>query len=282
MIKIENLSKCFGKIHALSSVSLQLEEGVYGLLGPNGSGKTTLLRYLTGIYPDTTHAISFQGMKIRELDDYKSHLGYLPQHFGLFPNLSVMDALKLLGNLKEMKESDLEGEILRCLEAVGLSEKVHSKVKSLSGGMLRRVGIAQAMLGSPMLRFFDEPAAGLDPEERLRFKNLLHRREPNTISLISTHIVEDVEAICDRIIVMKEGKILFTGTQAELMQIAEGFVHLSKESELEDNQAVFLLKRQKHEGEDLVRILSDAPGIGQPVPATVEDGYMRLIHHENR
>lgn len=281
MITIEGLSKSFGKTQALKSVSLTLEPGVTGLLGPNGSGKTTLLRFLTGIYPDTKHTIRFEGKKIQALPAYKRHIGYLPQQFGLFPYLSVMDALHLLANLKELPESGITEEILRCLEQVALADRAYHKVKSLSGGMLRRVGIAQVLMGAPNLRFFDEPTSGLDPEERLRFKNLLSKKEVGVCSLLSTHIVEDIEAVCDRILVLKKGEIRFSGTQSELAEKATGWVYQVAAESFQELDTRIVLRRNTVGGESVIRYLSAEPGTGQVVTPTLEDGYMRLIHFGN-
>lgn len=195
MLTVDNLSKSFGKKTVLDNISVQLTHGVYGLLGPNGSGKTTFMRCIAGIYRYNGRIIT------------PSNVGYLPQKFGAFRELTVYEVLEYFAELKGIPSNRQGKDIHDCLEDVNLWERHSDKVKTLSGGMIRRLGVAQALLGNPELILVDEPTAGLDPEERLRFKNLISQHREDCTILISTHIVEDVEALCDHIIILSHGKI---------------------------------------------------------------------------
>ncbi len=212
MIEFDHVVKKFGKRKALDGVSLRLEKGCYGLLGPNGAGKTTLLRCMLGLYP-------VSGGAVRMGDG--AAVGYLPQKFGVFRELSVRDALYYFACIKKIPKGERDPEISRALSQVNLEDRGRDRVSRLSGGMQRRVGIAQALLGDPDVLIFDEPTAGLDPEERARFKNLVRRAGAGRTVLISTHIVEDVESLCDRVIIMNQGQVLENVTTAEAADFAK-------------------------------------------------------------
>lgn len=207
MLILENVSKKFRKREALKDVSLRMEEGCYGLLGPNGAGKTTLLRCVLGLYPVSSGRISFDGKS--------GEIGYLPQKFGMFQELKVYDMLYYFAAVKKIPAHLRKEEIEKVLKLVNLEDRYGEKVGKLSGGMQRRIGIAQALLGNPKLIFLDEPTTGLDPEERMRFRDIMSEvREGRTI-LLSTHIVEDVEYVCDRVIIMNHGRVLENVTVQE-------------------------------------------------------------------
>ena len=206
LIETEGVTKKFRKKQVLNGVSMKLETGVYGMLGPNGAGKTTLIRCMLGLYP-------ISGGEIRRSAPLH-RIGYLPQQFGMFRELSVYDMLSYFAGLK--KVADREKEIDEALAYVNLSDSKKTRISKLSGGMRRRAGVAQAILGKPALVIFDEPTAGLDPEERRRFKDMLSELKKHSTILFSTHIVEDVEDVCDRIIIMNQGEIIRTGTLDEI------------------------------------------------------------------
>lgn len=207
MLVLENVSKKFRKREALKDVSVQIDEGCYGLLGPNGAGKTTLLRCVLGLYPVSSGRIS--------LDGEPAEIGYLPQKFGMFQELTAYDMLYYFATVKKIPGPLRKSEIEKVLSLVNLEDRTGEKVRKLSGGMQRRIGIAQALLGNPRLIFLDEPTVGLDPEERARFRDIMGEiRKARTI-LISTHIVEDVESVCDRVIIMNHGHILENVTVQE-------------------------------------------------------------------
>lgn len=266
MTEIKNLTKRFGKKTVLNDVSIQLDTGVYGLLGPNGSGKTTLIRCIAGLY-------RYQGQV-----NAPKQIGYLPQKFGAFPELRVGEVMAYFANLKKLPKKQQKQLIDEALEAVHLTERKRSLIRSLSGGMVRRVGVAQALLGDPELVMVDEPTAGLDPEERLRFKNLIAERRKNETILISTHIVEDVETLCDHIIILHEGKVLRQDTPENIRLAATG--HVYRVPEYRQSQLTgdyYLLRKESVEGETCLRILSDTQQLGEPVAPTLEDGYIYLI-----
>lgn len=209
MIVLNDVTKKFKKREALKHVSLSFDKGCYGLLGPNGAGKTTLLRCILKLYHINSGTIS--------INDSNSEIGYLPQKFGLFRELKVYDMLLYFAVMKKIPKNQYNAEIERVLTLVNLEDRSQERVSRLSGGMIRRLGIAQAILGNPSILFFDEPTAGLDPEERMRFKELIGDIAKNKIILISTHIVGDVEALCDRIIIMDKGSVLTNETMEELL-----------------------------------------------------------------
>lgn len=278
MMEIRNLSKKFGKRIALDCVSIELTPGLYGLLGPNGSGKTTLLRHIAKIYPDEGEAIFWDNENIRTKANFNRLIGYLPQKFGAFPYLTLVEFLEIFAELKEIPRKEWKNEINSVLSQVGLMDRAEDKMKSLSGGMVRRMGIAQALLGNPKIQLFDEPTSGLDPEERLRFKNIFSSHRDGSIRILSTHIVEDVDAVCDRIVIIHHGQILFTGTQKELVDFARGFVYEIND-ELSLPEDAFVLKRYNIDGQEKLRVLSELPILsGKMVEPTIEDGYMLHIH----
>ena len=233
-ISMSGLSKVYrGHIQALRNVDLTIEQGMVGLLGPNGAGKTTLMRILAGILRPTSGTLTIAGIDAsrsssdRNRTQIKRLLGYLPQELGMYPDLSAREFLDYIALLKGMdNKQQRQARVEQLLETVALSEVANRKLKTYSGGMKRRVGIAQALLNDPRLLIVDEPTAGLDPEERIRFRNLLSELGGNRIVLLSTHIVEDVAQTCQRLAVLANGQVRFQGTLGELVAAAQGKVWL--------------------------------------------------------
>lgn len=271
MLRIEKLTKNFRKKQVLKDVSCELENGVYGILGPNGAGKTTLFRCVLNMYP-------YQGEIVLGSGDAHANpvIGYLPQKMGVFPNLTVEEQLQYFANLKEIPKANCEAEINRVLELTNLTDVRTVKGRKLSGGMVRRVGIAQALLNHPTLLIFDEPTTGLDPEERMRFKNMLREVGKESIVLLSTHIVEDVEAVCDRILILKEGCVAAYGTQEEISKMADGMVYELRQEEVMAED--YIEKERAADSEMLVRVLTrrklDEQSMQKP---NVEDGYLCIL-----
>ena len=216
-LRLTEVTKSFRDVNAVDHVSGTLGNGVYGLLGVNGAGKTTLMRILCTLIKPTAGEVTWDGQDIFSLGgEYRKLLGYLPQEFGCYPDFTVQDYLYYISSIKGLRPVTAKRRTDVLLEQVGLSQVRHKKMKKLSGGMKRRAGIAQAMLNDPRILILDEPTAGLDPKERIRFRNLLSELAQDRIVLLSTHIVSDVEYIAGEIMLMKDGRIVLSGTPEEL------------------------------------------------------------------
>lgn len=219
----DRVTKQYKNKLAVDRVSFSLKQGVYGLLGANGAGKTTLMRMMCGVLKPDSGEILWDGRTVEE-EAYRDVLGYLPQEFGYYPDFSAMDFLMYLGALKGIPKKQARGKALELLELTDLSPAAKKKIKTFSGGMKQRLGIAQALLNNPKVLVLDEPTAGLDPKERVRFRNLISKLGNDRIVLLSTHIVSDVEHIADVILVMKAGSIIHQGTLKEIIRAIEGKV----------------------------------------------------------
>ncbi|MBR1693290.1 MAG: ATP-binding cassette domain-containing protein [Lachnospiraceae bacterium] len=268
-IVLENVCKSIKGVEILHQVSFELSKGIYGLLGPNGAGKTTLMRCMAGVY-------EIDGGSMHIDKETKDGMGYLPQKFGFHGNLTVYENLEYLAVLKKVKTENLREHILSCIDTVHLTDKKDLKCKKLSGGMLQRLGIAQTLLGKPKCIILDEPTVGLDPEERLRIKQLLGRIGQETILLISTHIVEDLENLCDEILVMNEGSVLRQSSRDELLQEAERRIYQIPAAWEEQIQGEFVILRtlQKN-GEEYYRIACrDEQSLEYEKNVTLEDAYI--------
>jgi len=229
MITVSQLTKTYGrKVHALRGVDLEIGTGMFGLVGPNGAGKTTLMRILAGLLRPTSGKVSVLGNDVtnrRGKLAVKSVLGYLPQELGLYPDLTALEFLEYVALLKGMTDkAEKEKQINETLELVGLTGDARRKMRTFSGGMKRRVGIAQALLGKPQLLIVDEPTSGLDPEERVRLRNLLAEMSARCTVILSTHIVEDVSQSCNDLAVINLGQVLFRGSPGDLIAQARGRV----------------------------------------------------------
>lgn len=205
---IDRVSKQYKNHIAVDRISLKLQKGVYGLLGENGAGKTTLMRMICGILKPTSGTISFDGMDVSE-ESYRSVLGYLPQDFGYYPEFTGLDFLLYMAALKGLTKPQAKQRTTELLQLVSLQNVAKKKIKTYSGGMKQRLGIAQALLSQPALLVVDEPTAGLDPKERVRFRNLMEALGKESVVLLSTHIVSDIEHIADTVLIMKSGKLIY-------------------------------------------------------------------------
>lgn len=212
---IDRLTKQYENKIAVDLVSLQLTNGVYGLLGANGAGKTTFMRMLCGILKPTSGTVTFDGMDVSS-EEYRAELGYLPQDFGYYPDFNGMDFLLYMASLKGLTKTEAKRKSKKLLELVSLSDVAKKKIATYSGGMKQRLGIAQALLNDPKIIILDEPTAGLDPKERVRFRNLIKELGTESIVLLSTHIVSDIEHIADTVLMMKAGQIVFNGSADEI------------------------------------------------------------------
>lgn len=279
-LSLDRLTKHYGNKIAVDCVSATLKPGVYGLLGANGAGKTTLMRMLCAILESTSGEVLLNGKEVTAMGaDYRNVLGYLPQDFGYYPNYTAMEFLMYISALKGIPKKIAMKRSKELLEEVGLSHVANKKVKTFSGGMKQRVGIAQALLNNPDILVFDEPTAGLDPKERVRFRNLLSEYAGDKIVILSTHIVSDIEAIADEVLLMKKGKFVLQGTVQELTEKANGKVWelTVPAKEARKWQAKTTVANLRHEGKEVVlRIISDKKPSEEAVSceATLEDLYL--------
>ena len=221
-LKVDRLTKQYKNKIAVDRLSFSLGKGVTGLLGANGAGKTTLLRMVCGILTPTSGTITYDKVPVSE-ESYRDVLGYLPQDFGYYPEFSGWDFLMYFSALKGLGKKDAKTRTAELLDIVGLSDAAKKRIKTYSGGMKQRLGIAQALINRPEVLILDEPTAGLDPKERVRFRNLIEEIGKNNIVLLSTHIVSDIEHIADKVIMMKSGQIIWQGRWSETNGSLEDF-----------------------------------------------------------
>lgn len=280
-LKTIGLTKKFGRKTAVKNLNLSLSKGVYGLLGANGAGKTTLMRLLCNLMNPTSGRILLNGKDISELGEkYGSLLGYLPQHFGYYPDFTALDFLLYVAALKGLGEKAARKKSKELLEAVGLSRESRHPIKTFSGGMKQRLGIAQAMLNAPHILILDEPTAGLDPKERVRFRNLISAFSRERIVILSTHIVSDLEFIAEEIILMKSGQIVCFGEPREITAEISGQVwECVVPSDCgEEYAAAFhtCSQRNLNSHETVLRIIADRPPMKHAVQVqpNLEDLYL--------
>ena len=278
-LQLDHLTKCYKDFAAVKDVTLTLGGGVYGLLGANGAGKTTLMRMLCGILEPTKGTVRCGGADIARLgEEYRAMLGYLPQDFGCYPDFTGAEFLRYIAALKGLTRAETNRRTAELLDQVGLGDAGRKKLRAYSGGMRQRLGIAQAMLNDPQILILDEPTAGLDPRERVRFRNLIADYAKGRTVLLSTHIVSDVEAIADEILLMKQGRIEEQGTVPQLAENARGKVWTlhTDAATAAKLEAVYTVANLRHEGEgvELRLITADPPAGAQPAPPTLEDVYL--------
>lgn len=280
---LDGLTKTFSSFPAVNNLSYAMDTGVYGLLGVNGAGKTTLMRMLCTLLTPTSGTITWDGQDIFSLGSaYRNLLGYLPQDFGYYPDFSVQDYLLYIASIKGLRPATARQRMQSLLEQVGLTQVRRQKMKKLSGGMKRRAGIAQAMLNNPKILILDEPTAGLDPKERIRFRNLISELAENRLVLLSTHIVSDVEYIADQILLMKDGSLVHHGTSQQLLaaaptQVWTCTVPRAQADQLLHQYPVVNLKTLP-QGVQL-RVLSQTPPTPEAHPAemTLEDLFLHYF-----
>ena len=280
-ISIEHLNKNYGKQNVLKDISLHIPIGMYGMLGENGAGKTTLMRILATLSEPTTGMVEINGIDIKGKRNQKI-IGYLPQEFSIYPNMTVYSALDYLGILAELPNNIRKRRINELLKQVNLEHEKNKRFKNLSGGMKRRFGIAQALLNDPKILIIDEPTAGLDPEERLRFYNLLSELAVERIILLSTHIASDIEATCSKAAVLSSGTVVFEGQIEKLLQLGNGKVYTTTilQNELNQFKQKYRVISIYQNGINVsCRFLSNAAPKKEWVSCqpTIEDSYMYLL-----
>ncbi|SCI32571.1 Uncharacterized ABC transporter ATP-binding protein YbhF [uncultured Flavonifractor sp.] len=266
---------------ALKGLSLDLRSpSLVGLLGPNGAGKSTLMKLLVAALLPTTGSILVDGQPLTRVErQLKARLGYLPQDFGLFDELTVEQFLDYMAALKGLRGS--RAVIRQVIRSVNLEEKARAKIRTLSGGQRQRVGIAQALLGDPELLILDEPTVGLDPEERIHFRNLFSQAAQDRLVLLSTHIIEDIQSVCGQLVVINRGQVLFSGTPEALIQTATGHVGIFWEKDAAQEDGLHITARVNTGQGVRCRAVADVlPPFAQPSDPTLEDAYLYLISQE--
>ncbi len=279
-LQLIDLTRQFGKFTAVDHLNLTVENGVYGLLGINGAGKTTLMRMICTLLKPTEGQILCNGRDIFEMDgDYRKLLGYLPQDFGFYPDFTVAEYLSYIAAIKGLRPGTAKRRIKELLPQVGLQKAAHKKMKTLSGGMKRRAGIAQAMLNDPKILILDEPTAGLDPTERVRFRNLISELSRERIIILSTHIVSDVEYIANEIWLMKDGQLMQQGTLEDIIASSKVSVwscHVPQQAAAKLMKG-YKVSNMKSEGKITeLRVISPTPPLENalPVEPTLEDVFL--------
>lgn len=280
-LTINKLTRQFGSKTAVNQLSMSLTPGVYGLLGANGAGKTTLMRMICGVLNPTSGSISLDGHSIQSLDaNYLTMLGYLPQDFGYYPDFTAKEFMYYIAALKGIDEKKAKTKIDTLLDMVSLSDVQNKKIRTFSGGMKQRLGIAQAVINDPEILVLDEPTAGLDPKERVRFRNLISDFSTDKVVILSTHIVSDVEYIADTILVMKNGSLMLSGSVGDVINSIRGMVwqYTAPEKAAENIIATYCVANLRHldGGNVELRIVCDSKPIdgALSVDPTLEDLYL--------
>lgn len=277
-LKIDRLTKQYENKIAVDRISLTLKKGIYGLLGANGAGKTTLMRMMCGILKPTSGEVKFNGIDVSH-EDYRDALGYLPQDFGYYPEFTAMEFLCYMASLKGLTKHRAKEKSVELLELVSLADLAKQKIKTFSGGMKQRLGIAQAMLNNPKILILDEPTVGLDPKERVRFRNIISQLGKERIVLLSTHIVSDVENIASTILVMKDGQLIHSGHLEEIIRVIDGkvFECIVDSQTAENLTSVYTISNLRQENDKIFLrlVCSKKPCENATcVKATLEDLYL--------
>ncbi len=285
-LRLMNIEKKYKEKVAVEDMNYTFTQGVYGLLGENGAGKTTLMRMICGVLQPTQGKVLCDDMEITQMGGaYRSLLGYLPQDFGYYQDFTAYRFLQYMAALKAIPKKEADRKIEELLEMVGLADERNKKLKTFSGGMIRRVGIAQALLNDPQILILDEPTAGLDPKERVRFRNVISSLGKNRIVILSTHIVSDIEYIADEILIMKAGRIIKNGTNEALVRDKEVCVWkcIVEEMEVERFQSNYIVSNLRpHEDKVELRIVSEECPMQDAImqEVTLEDVYLYYAQKE--
>jgi len=282
MLLVDRVTKTYGSFTALEDITIAFTGGVYGLLSPNGSGKTTLIKMLATLLFPTSGSILWDGMDIGRLGErYREIIGYLPQHFGVYKNQSPRQFLHYLAALKGMDRAAAARKVPELLELVSLGNVKDVKMRKFSGGMIQRIGIAQALLNDPRILILDEPTAGLDPKERVRFRNLISELSKDRIVILSTHIVSDIETIANRVIMLKDRRLLCNDSPSGICRTLGGKVFETREMDA-IGQPVFPLSQRQEDGRTVVRFVCETgcPAAARPVEPNLEDVFLYVYRDQ--
>jgi ABC-2 type transport system ATP-binding protein len=288
MLKLENISKTYKNFTAVTNINMEFNQGIYGLLAPNGAGKTTLIKMLVSLISPSSGMITYNGEPIQNLGEiYREQIGYLPQHFGFYKHYSPAQYLRYLAVLKGMDASIIESRIDEVLEQVALTDVKKKKMRKFSGGMIQRVGIAQALLANPKILILDEPTAGLDPKERARFRHLLSELARDKIILISTHVVSDIESIANEVVMLKNTEVLYKQDTTSICDSLKGKVFETEMSFEEFNgfrKRYLTLAEKQEDGKMLVRFYADSANepSWKQVPPQLEDVFLVVYADEQK
>lgn len=280
MLQVNQVTKKYKNFTALEEINLEFENGVYALLAPNGAGKTTLIKMLTTLLFPTKGEILWEGNELKGLDEeYREIIGYLPQQFGYYKNQTPRQFLSYLAALKGMERGQAKEEIRELLIEVGLEDVMDQKMRKFSGGMIQRVGIAQALMNQPKIIILDEPTAGLDPKERVRFRNMISRLSKDRIVILSTHIVSDIETIANQVIMIKDRQLFSKDSPKSTCDILAGKVYETWEIEKLDIPHILLTQRQEGD-QTLNRFVAEAEyhGDAKQVEPTLEDVFLYVYN----
>ncbi|WIV13703.1 ABC transporter ATP-binding protein [Proteiniborus sp. MB09-C3] len=280
MLVVNNVTKEYNGFTALEDINIEFQNGVYGLLAPNGAGKTTLIKMITTLLFPTKGQILWEGTDIRALDEkYRDIIGYLPQDFGYYKNYSPRQFLEYLAALKGIERHISKSRIIELLEVVALGDVIDKKMRKLSGGMIQRVGIAQALLNDPKILILDEPTAGLDPKERVRFRNMISSLSKDRIVILSTHIVSDIETIANHVIMFKDHRLFYNDSPSNICNTLMGKIY--ETWEIENVKVPHIMLTQRQEGDNtLVRFACDTKYTGEArrVTPTLEDVFLYVYN----
>jgi ABC-2 type transport system ATP-binding protein len=284
-ITIRDLTKTYkGGVKALDGVNVEIPAGMFGLLGPNGAGKSTMIKILATLLEPTSGEVIIDGLDVsKDRRKIRSRLGYLPQEFGVYPKMKAREFLDFSARLNGMPKSGRDKRVDEMLEKVGLADAARRKVKALSGGMLRRLGIAQALISDPKLLIVDEPTVGLDPEERIRFRGLLQDIGKEIVIILSTHIVGDISSTCENLVILDEGKVMYRGSPPNLTAKAEGkaWETVAEEKDLPEIKKRFSVISTAPRGDRLhLRLVGEGSANGlelKPVNPNLEDAYINFM-----
>lgn len=280
ILEVSNVTKNYGALNVLDDISLNLDHGIYGLVGANGAGKTTLIKIISGLLKPNKGLVNFEDENIHNNLSYRSEIGFMPQSSAGFDNFTGRQLLWYIASLKQLDKDSVKNEIDNLIKVTNLEKDIDKKVKEFSGGMRQRLMLIQALIGNPRIVFLDEPTAGLDPAERIKVRNYISQYSDNKIIIIATHVMQDIEAITDKVILLNKGKIEYTGSVESIIKSVEPFVFetVLDEDLLDEYQSKYKVSTIiKKEGKLIVRYISNDATNDKLVQPTLEEVYLHYL-----